>query len=558
MTQHRRLLGLALLAAASLVGTAAAEPPFTFRDVGDEAGLFPHVAKIAGHGVIWGDVDGDGWPDLYVGTFGGHPYGSKPNLFFRNTKGKFRLDDQKQLNVLGRGNGGVFADFDNDGDLDLYVTNHAIDGKPYGQLHYNEPNHLFRNDGGGKFTDVSKESMACPEGIAARSACALDYDGDGLLDLVVGECFFQGGQSRSRLYRNLGGLKFENVTAAVGLPEQLTGFGVAAADVNGDGWPDLLCGGRHHGNRLFINDGHGKFKEVPKSHADFPFTFKDTPDDTPCGVCFGDVNRDGRPDIVIGSHFDRPWFTGGVAVRLYLNRGVVDGWPKFEDVTDSAGLIGLPMKSPHVEVQDFDNDGWPDIYTSIVKFAPDGRPHPVIFRNLGVDGGLPKFREGALAVNDFPTAADRKDGDVTAVFNRMQREHKIVYTAPGASCDFDRDGRLDLFLANWWVDSRSLLLKNETKSGNWLQVQVAAKGVNRQGIGALVRIYPAGKLGEPTALLGAKEIAVGYGYASGQEAIAHLGLGTLDACDVEVVLPHGKGRLTQKGVKANQRLTVGP
>jgi len=536
----------------------AAEPLFSFRDVGDEAGLFPHVAKIAGHGAMWGDVDGDGFPDLYVGTFGGHPYGSKPNLFFRNTKGKFRLDDQKSLQVLGRANGGVLADFDNDGDLDLYITNHAIDGKPHGQPHYNEPNHLFRNDGGGRFTDVSKESAACPEGIAARSACVLDYDGDGLLDLMVGECFFQGGQSRSRLYRNLGGLRFENVTSSVGLPEKLTGFGVAAGDVNGDGWPDLVAGGRHHGNRLFINDGRGKFREVPKSHADFAFTYKDTADDTACGVCFGDVNRDGRQDIVIGSHFDRPWFTGGVAVRLYLNRGIADGWPKFEDVTDSAGLMGLPMKSPHVEVQDFDNDGWPDVYTSIVKFAADGRPHPLIFRNLG-EGAVPKFRESVLAVNDFPTAEDRKLGDVGAFFTKMQREHKIVYTAPGPSCDYDRDGWLDLFLANWWVDERSLLLKNETKAGNWLQVQVSPPGgVNRQAIGAVVRLYPAGKLGDASALIGAKEIAVGYGYASGQEAIAHLGLGTLDGCDVEVILPHGKGRLTRKDVKANQRLTMSP
>jgi hypothetical protein len=559
-TPSRRLAWLPLAISAWLIGAApAAEPPFAFKDVGDDAGLFPHVAKIAGHGVVWGDVDGDGWADLYVGTFGDHPYGSKSNLFFRNTKGKFRLDDDKSLQVVGRANGGVLADFDNDGDLDLYVTNHAIKAK---QPHYGEPNHLFRNDGGGKFTDVSKESAACPEGIAARSACTLDYDGDGLLDLLVGECFFQGGQSRSRLYRNVGKLKFENVTAAAGLPEKLTGFGVAAADVNGDGWPDLLAGGRHHGNRLFVNDGRGRFREVPKSHADFPFTYT-TGDDTACGVCFGDVNRDGRQDIVIGSHFDHPWLVGGVAVRLYLNRGVSDGFPKFEDITDRAGLVPLPMKSPHVEVQDFDNDGWPDIYTSIVKFAADGRPHPVIFRNLGIDGGLPKFREGALAVNDFPTEEDRKLPGSGPFFEKMRRDRKIVYTAPGPSCDFDRDGRLDLFLANWWVDERSLLLKNETKSGNWLQVLVAPPAsdkqpVNRQGIGAVVRIYAAGKLGDASALLCAKEIAVGYGYASGQEAIAHFGLATLERCDLEVELPHGRGTLTRKDVAANQRLSVTP
>jgi hypothetical protein len=538
------------------VELARAQSPFTFRDVGNETGLFPAAAGIAGHGVGWGDVNGDGWPDLYVATFGGHPYGSKPNQLFLNRKGKFQLDPQPHLRVLGRANGAVFADLDNDGDLDLYTTNHAIDGKPHGQPHYGEPNHLFRNEGGGKFTDVSAASGTCPTGIAARSAAVVDYDGDGLLDLFVGECFFQGGKSRTRLYRNRGGLKFENVTTKVGLPEKLTGFGVAAGDVNGDGWPDLMVGGRHHGNRLFINDGRGSFREVPKSYANFVFEYKDTPDDTACGVCFGDVNRDGRPDIVIGSHFDRPWWTGGVAVRLYLNQGVSDGWPRFIDVTERVGLTRLPMKSPHVEVQDFDNDGWPDIYTSIVKFR-GAEPHPVIFRNLGTKSGMPKFKEFALGVNDFPTAEDRKMASVGPFFAKMEREHKIVYTAPGPSCDFDRDGRLDLFLGNWWVKQRSLLLKNESKAGNWIQVAVTGgDGVNRIGIGSVVRVYPPGKLGQSNALLCAREIAVGYGYASGQEALAHIGLGDLDSCDIEVVLPHGKGRIERKGVKANQRLTI--
>jgi hypothetical protein len=549
---------------ASLVATvASAQTQFTFRDAGDEAGLFPHVAKIAGHSVAWGDIDGDGWPDLYVATFGGHPYDSKPNQLFRNVRGKFQLDDQPQLRIFGRASGCVFADFDNDGDLDLYLSNHAMDGKAYGQPHYGAPNALFRNDGSGKFTDISAASGTCPPAFTARSATVLDYDGDGLLDLLVGECFVQGGEGRSKLFRNRGDLKFDDVSRAVGLPERIVGLGVAAADVNGDGWPDIFFAGRDalklgkdRGNRLLVNDRQGHFREVPATHADFAWEYKDTLDDTACGIAFGDVNRDGLPDLVIGQHFDRPWFTGGVPVRLYLHRGISDGWPKYEEVTASAGLIPLPMKGPHVEIQDFDNDGWPDVYVGIIKFA-GSNPYPVIFKNQGVAGPVPQFREDALAVNDFPTAEDRQSGDVGAFFTRMEKEGKIVYMAPGPSADFNRDGRLDLFLANWWVNSRSLLLQNETPSGHWLDVAMTAgKGVNRLGIGTVVRLYAAGQLGQPAGLIGTREISAGYGYASGQEAIAHFGLGKLDECDVALILPHGKGRLERRGVKADQRLIV--
>lgn len=559
---------LALCAVLLLAGVIAVPaqpgkglPPksaFVFRDVAEEVGLWPQVGGIAGHGTGWGDVDGDGWPDLYVGTFGDAPYGSKPNQFFRNVKGKFKLDEQKHLRIVGRSSGAVFADFDNDGDLDLYTSNHAIDGKPYKMPHFETPNFLFRNDGGGKFTDVSKGSGACPADFPARSIAVLDYDGDGLLDLLVGECFFQGGKSRSRLFRNVGNLKFQNVTAAVGLPENVTGFGVAAADVNGDAWPDIFMAGRNGGNRLFLNDGKGKFRELPASHGNFAWQYNDTNDDTPCGVCFGDVNRDGLPDIVIGQHFDRPWNKGGVPVRLYLNRGVgADKLPRFEDVTAKVGLKPLPMKAPHVELQDFDNDGWPDLYVSIIMFAA-GKPHPVIFRNQGMKDGLPKFHTDALDVNDFPTAEDRAMADVGKFFEKMEREKKVVYMANGPTADFDRDGRLDMFLGNWWVKSRSPLLRNETQGGNWLDVIVKdAKGVNRMGIGAAIRVYRPGKLGQAADFIGAREISVGYGYGSGQEAIAHFGLGPLDQCDLEVVLPHGKGRIERKGVPANQRMTIG-
>ena len=523
---------------------ADAAPPFVFRDVAEESGLFPHLTGIAGHGAAWGDIDNDGWIDLYVGTF--HKPGTKPNLLLRNSKGKFSLESPTPTAISSRSTGVLLVDLDNDGDLDLYVASMPQPGRSLRGCS------LFRNEGGGKFTDVSTDNAACPLAFGGRSATAFDYDGDGLLDLLVGEDPSSGYNgsptASSRLFRNKGKLQFEDVSRAAGLTENVPGLGVAVGDVNNDGRPDFFLASHRGGNVLFLNEG-GKFKECPGSRKLFAWDIPSGGDNMIAGVCFGDVNRDGLLDIVIGQHFDSPW-KSPVPIRLYLNRGIRDGTPSFEDVTDKVGLKPLPMKAPHVEIQDFDNDGWPDIYTSIVKFA-DGKPHPVIFRNLGVKDGLPQFREDALAVNDFPSAEDRAGRRSREVFDKILKDKKIIYTAPGPSGDFDNDGRLDLFLASWWPEAKSLLLKNETPGGHWLQVQVeGSKGVNRMGLGSRVKVFADGKL------IGCQDISTGFGYASGQPALAHFGLGKFESVDLEVTLPHGKGTITKKGVKADQRITI--
>jgi len=212
---------------------------------------------------------------------------------------------------------------------------------------------------------------------------------------------------------------------------------------------------------------------------------------------------------------------------LYLHQGTQDGSPKFKDVTAAVGLVPLPLKAPHVEIQDFDNDGRADIYTSIVKFA-GSKPHPVIFRN---EGPRDVTETAGVRVSAMSTSA--------------------------AFVDYDHDGRLDLFLGSWWAESPSLLLRNETPSGHWLDVQVVGEnGVNRMGVGSLVEIYEAGKAGAAESRIGCREIATGYGYASSQEAIAHFGLGERTACDVVVTFPHGQGTVLRKSVDANQRIVV--
>jgi hypothetical protein len=539
------LVGLSRLPAAEPVPVSK----FVFKDVGRQRGLFPALEGIHGHGAGWGDADGDGFVDLYVATF---QKNGKPNQLLLQRDGQFVVDDQPVLKAPMRGNTPLFVDLDNDGDLDLYVA--SMPNPKENSVGCQ----LYRNDGGGKFVDISTQSGACPEAFGGRSLSAFDYDGDGLLDLIVGEeplVGYNGSTTKSsRLFHNDGQLKFTDVSRAAGLPADVPGLGTAAGDFNDDGLPDFFLSAHAGGSRMFLNLGGGKFREATELSELF-FWPNAKGDNMVTGVSAGDVNLDGRLDLIVGPHFDSPW-KSSVGPRLFLNTGISAGDLKFEEVTDAVGIAPLALKCPHVEIQDFDNDGLPDISVSVVKFA-GGNVYPIIYRNTGIKDGRPQFVVDGWNVNDFPTDADRATKGTGGFFKKMIADGKVTYTAPGPTADFDNDGRLDMFLASWWPEQRSLLLRNETSAGHWLQVQVVGKdSMNRMGIGAKVRLYPSGKLGDPASLIGHREIAIGFGYVSGQPAIAHFGLGEGAAVDVEVILPHGRGKLERRDVTADQRITI--
>ena len=528
-------LSLAPLLVGCLAAIPAAEPTtataITFEDVTEKAGLKEPLAGLMGHGGAWGDFDADGEPDLFVGGFCDRPNaeykpaaGPVAAALFRNRgDGTFEHVKDTLATHFGRTSGAVFADLDNDGHPELYIANNAkgkVSKNTEPQASATTKRSLLLKNAGGKLADVSKESGACPDALlTARNVVPLDYDADGKLDLLVIEDKFTP-KPRTALFHNEGNLTFRDVTKDVGLPEDMFGLGATVADLNGDGRPDIFV---PHSNRLFLSTKDGTYREELRE----VFAWKPLDrEDWPCGAHFADLNRDGRLDLVLAIHSTK------ARNRVYINDGLKAGVPQFRDVTKEAGLEEtVPVRCPHVEVQDFDNDGRPDIYLS-AALLQDGKVTPLIFRNTGAKDGLPRFEP------NFPV------------------KNANAYYPAGPSADYDGDGRLDLFLINWFQGNHSRLMRNVSPEKKWLDVRVVGKTVNREGIGARVEVFAAGAIGKAEKLLGAQEIATGYGYASGQLPIAHFGLADTATVDVRVTLPGGKGAIDKAGVKANQVLVV--
>jgi hypothetical protein len=502
--------------------TCWAAPPgsgsatISFSDATDDTNLVEPLTGMFGHAAAWGDVDADLTPDLVVGTFADRSTErylhrgateASPDRLLRHGGEPFVVDEGLP-ETYGRTSGSVLVDLDGDEDLDLVLSRNVKKDQPD-----MAPTEIYEN-AGGSFTAAAG---GIDPSLGGRSVGVLDYDGDGLLDLFIVEDHYRGGSSR--LYRNLDGLRFEDVTAAAGLPSSLAGLSVATSDVDADGDVDMFVAGD---NLLFLDDGD-TFTEAPSGVFAWPPVGNE---DDIAGAAFGDVDRDGRPDLVVGQHFNSTVDHGTPApVRLFVNRTEPGGPVEFEEAGETSGLIPLPTKAPHVEIVDFDNDGWPDVLTTA---SAESGTRPAVFRGLGLDDGMPRFEppEGL--------------GDPQ-------------YWVTGPTADVDHDGRLDLFLLEFEPSLPSYLLRNETASGNWLSVSVDP--VLGAGVGARVFAYEAGGGEDPERLLGSADITVSRGYTAGIEAIAHLGLGDVESVDVVVDLPDGS-TLTAGAVQANRHIRL--
>lgn len=473
-------------------------------DVTAEMGMVDPLTGMHGHTAIWTDSNADNIPDLFVGTFADREdevyalrgaSGPSPDRLLLGGD-TFEIDESFP-GALSRSSGGISADLDNDGDLDLVVSRNIKDPGLE-----QTPTRVYENDGE-TLKLVDEHDF---DDLGGRSIAVLDYDADGLLDLFI--VVDQYANGTSRLMRNEGDLRFSDETESAGLPDDILGLGVVAADFNSDRMTDLFVSGS---NRLFIADG-SSFEEADNSVFEWE-TFGN--EDDVAGASAADVNRDGHLDLVVGQHFNSTIdFDALVPVRLYLN----DGEGKFTDVTDETTLSPLQTKAPHVEFVDLNNDGWLDILTSA---SADGGP--AVFINLGLSDDIPTF--------DTPSGLGAAQ-----------------YWVAAPTTDYDLDGRMDVFLLEWEPALPSLLLRNETDGGNWLQIGVHGQELN-DGIGWRIEVFASDH-----SLVGAQEITVTQGYSAGVLPIAHFGLGDLDSVDIRMTPPNGGDIIELGGVAANQRI----
>ncbi len=497
-----------------------------------------------GSGVALFDYDNDGRLDIFFAN-GAHitdpmPVDGVPRkddpkfwnrLYHQKSDGSFE-DVTEKAGLIGAGysTGVAVGDFDNDGYDDLFVAG-------YGR------STLYHNNGNGTFTDVTEAAGVAGSGWAT-SAAWVDYDNDGRLDLVVARYMdwdfsdIYCGERREGyrsychpdifqpvpvlLYHNEGGGKFAEVSHKAGVDKPMKGLGVAIADYDHDGWPDIFIANDSVPEALFHNKHDGTFEEValPSGVAldGGGATFAGM------GVDFEDYNNDGWPDVIITDLANQRY-------SLYANNG--DG--TFDYATNSSGLgaITLLHSGWGVRFADYDNDGWKDLFIA--------QAH--VMDNIEVKEPHLHYLEPPLLVHNVggKTFVDVSAGS-GEIFGQRWAGRGL------ATGDLDNDGRIDVVVTS--NDGPAWVLRNETSSSNhWITLRLVGVKSNRDAIGAQVAITT--DAGKQYAM-----VTTASSYQSSSDPRLHFGLGA--ATLVKAMQIHWPSGIVQTlpETKADQVLTI--
>lgn len=558
------------------------ESGITFaHQIVDDAGKTYKAAHYDhGNGVAVADVDGDGLTDVYfTSQLGGNElWKNLGNGKFRNVTAEAGVGMKDRISVSAS-----FADVDNDGDQDLYVTTVRMG------------NQLFENDGKGRFRDITKASGL---GYAGHSSGAVffDYDKDGRLDLfllnvgkytteergrggyyIAYENAFQGHMfpertERSVLYRNLGGNKFADVSEATGLLDNGWSGDATAVDFNEDGWLDLYVLNMQGDNHYWENQGGKTF--VDKTARHFPKTSWGA-----MGIKSFDYDNDGRMDLLITDmhsdmvgdippHDEKLKFPPpedlpvlqGAANNIFGNSFFRNlGQGRFAEMSDALNLENYWPWG--VSVDDLNADGWDDVLiASSMNFPFRYGVSSLLLNNRG-EG----FMDSAslLGIEPRRNGAHRKPW-FTLDCSGVDKAHAQCqgktgrYTVTGtlgtrssAIFDFDGDGDLDI-VTNEFNSEPQVFVNDlaEKRKIRWLKVRLEGKASNRNGLGAVVKVHAG-----PRVLT--KVMDGTSGYLSHSILPLYFGLDEAQAVDrIEIRWPSGKTQTVPGPIQANQILDV--
>jgi len=497
--------------------------PFTLENSETPTRYAPET--MAG-GVAVFDYDNDGDLDIFF-TNGATMPGLKKtspkywNRLFANDGSAHFTDVTESAGLAGTGydTGAAVADYDNDGDQDIFV----------GGVHHNA---LYRNNGDGTFTDVTTQAgLGRPDPdygpLWSVGAAWFDADNDGWLDLFVLNylrwlpekepvCMFQQtrdychpkyyGATPDRLYHNNGDGTFTDVSAAAGIRAHLgKAMGAGVADFDGDGWMDIFITNDKMANFLFHNLGHGKFEEIAfESAVALP---EDGNEVSGMGVDFRDIDNDGLPDIAFLA-------LNNETFPLFHNTG--QGY--FDEITFRSRLTQLSrsMAGYSPAIYDFDNDGWKDLFASRGHVQSDNMRK--LFRIEQLNTVFRNLRHGKFE------ALTEQAGFGAA----SPKRHR------GAGVgDLNGDGRLDIIVSALNAGAE-LWLNDSPGTNHWLELDLEGTVSNRDAIGSAVKLISGS--GEQY-----NHMSTAIGYASSNATPVHFGLGPdRSARLIEIRWPSGK------------------